>query len=92
MGLQIEVSSLLDLFLEPISVIDLRPTRYASSGFVDYLVKLYCFLSKWSLRNLKRVMFLFPHQGGNAYINTYPTGRFLRYAKLYEIGAGTSEI
>lgn len=30
--------------------------------------------------------------GGNGYINDYPTGRFLRDAKLYEIGAGTSEI
>jgi isovaleryl-CoA dehydrogenase len=30
--------------------------------------------------------------GGNGYINEYPTGRYLRDAKLYEIGAGTSEI
>ncbi|XP_015750100.1 PREDICTED: isovaleryl-CoA dehydrogenase, mitochondrial-like [Acropora digitifera] len=30
--------------------------------------------------------------GGNGYINDYPTGRFVRDAKLYEIGAGTSEI
>lgn len=30
--------------------------------------------------------------GGNGYVNEYPTGRFLRDAKLYEIGAGTSEI
>ena len=30
--------------------------------------------------------------GGNGYTNDYPTGRFLRDAKLYEIGAGTSEI
>jgi len=30
--------------------------------------------------------------GGNGYINENPTGRFLRDAKLYEIGAGTSEI
>jgi isovaleryl-CoA dehydrogenase len=30
--------------------------------------------------------------GGNGYINDYPCGRFLRDAKLYEIGAGTSEI
>ncbi|XP_052815375.1 isovaleryl-CoA dehydrogenase, mitochondrial-like isoform X1 [Mya arenaria] len=30
--------------------------------------------------------------GGNGYINDYPTGRFLRDAKLYEIGAGTSEV
>lgn len=30
--------------------------------------------------------------GGNGYINDYDTGRLLRDAKLYEIGAGTSEI
>ncbi|PWA16474.1 isovaleryl-CoA dehydrogenase, mitochondrial [Gambusia affinis] len=30
--------------------------------------------------------------GGNGYINDYPVGRFLRDAKLYEIGAGTSEV
>ena len=30
--------------------------------------------------------------GGNGYINEFPSGRLLRDAKLYEIGAGTSEI
>ena len=30
--------------------------------------------------------------GGNGYINEFPTGRLWRDAKLYEIGAGTSEI
>jgi isovaleryl-CoA dehydrogenase len=30
--------------------------------------------------------------GGNGYINDYPVGRLLRDAKLYEIGAGTSEV
>jgi isovaleryl-CoA dehydrogenase len=30
--------------------------------------------------------------GGNGYINEYPTGRLLRDAKLYAIGAGTNEI
>jgi len=30
--------------------------------------------------------------GGNGYCNEYPTGRFLRDAKLYDIGAGTNEI
>ena len=33
-----------------------------------------------------------PGLGGNGYINEFPTGRLLRDAKLYEIGAGTSEI
>jgi alkylation response protein AidB-like acyl-CoA dehydrogenase len=35
---------------------------------------------------------LYRCSGGNGYINDYPTGRLLRDAKLYEIGAGTSEI
>jgi len=30
--------------------------------------------------------------GGNGYTNEYPAGRLLRDAKLYEIGAGTSEV
>ena len=30
--------------------------------------------------------------GGNGYINEYPTGRYLRDAKLYHIGAGPQEI
>jgi isovaleryl-CoA dehydrogenase len=30
--------------------------------------------------------------GGNGYINDFPTGRLLRDAKLYDIGAGTSEV
>jgi len=30
--------------------------------------------------------------GGNGYTNEYPLGRYWRDAKLYEIGAGTSEI
>ena len=30
--------------------------------------------------------------GGNGYTNEYPAGRLMRDAKLYEIGAGTSEI
>lgn len=38
------------------------------------------------------VLFFFFHVGGNGYINDYPVGRYLRDAKLYEIGAGTSEI
>lgn len=35
---------------------------------------------------------MFETTGGNGYINDYPMGRFLRDAKLYEIGAGTSEV
>ena len=38
------------------------------------------------------ILFLYNYTGGNGYMNEYPTGRYLRDAKLYEIGAGTSEI
>lgn len=37
-------------------------------------------------------MIIFLLTGGNGYINDFPTGRLLRDAKLYEIGAGTNEI
>lgn len=37
-------------------------------------------------------MFEIVFTGGNGYISDYPTGRLLRDAKLYEIGAGTSEV
>lgn len=39
--------------------------------------------------NINLIIFL---TGGNGYINDYPAGRLVRDAKLYEIGAGTSEI
>lgn len=41
---------------------------------------------------LQLVIVLLQVLGGNGYTNDYPTGRLLRDAKLYEIGAGTSEI
>ena len=45
------------------------------------------------VHGLKRDCFLGAQVlGGNGYVNEYPTGRLLRDAKLYEIGAGTSEI
>lgn len=39
-----------------------------------------------------RCTFFDSSTGGNGYINDYATGRLLRDAKLYEIGAGTNEI
>jgi len=50
-------------------------------------VILYC-AEKATLVALDTIQLL----GGNGYINEYPAGRLLRDAKLYEIGAGTSEI
>jgi len=57
-------------------------TRKDSAGVI-----LYC-AEKATLLALDAVQIL----GGNGYINEYPTGRLLRDAKLYEIGAGTSEV
>ncbi len=58
--------------------------------------KHYCFVSiitllSGSAESLPQRASLI-HAGGNGYVNDYPTGRILRDAKLYEIGAGTSEI
>lgn len=41
-----------------------------------------------NLKNVQAIQCL----GGNGYVNEYTVGRLLRDAKLYEIGAGTSEI
>ena len=51
-----------------------------------------CYTSMLRCYSIKLLCFLPSTAGGNGYINDYPTGRFLRDAKLYEIGAGTSEI
>jgi len=57
-------------------------TRFDAAGVI-----LYC-AEKATQVALEAIQSL----GGNGYINEYPTGRLLRDAKLYEIGAGTSEI
>ncbi|WP_027708665.1 isovaleryl-CoA dehydrogenase [Zooshikella ganghwensis] len=57
-------------------------TRTDAAGVI-----LYC-AEKATQMALEAIQIL----GGNGYINDYPTGRLLRDAKLYEIGAGTSEI
>ena len=57
-------------------------TRKDSAGCILYAAE------KATLLALDAIQCL----GGNGYINDYPTGRLLRDAKLYEIGAGTSEI
>ncbi|MGM8851296.1 isovaleryl-CoA dehydrogenase [Salinicola halophyticus] len=59
-----------------------RATRKDAAGVI-----LYC-AEKATQMALDAIQLL----GGNGYINEYPTGRLLRDAKLYEIGAGTSEI
>src|SRR5438046_973425 len=57
-------------------------TREDAAGAILYAAE------KATQRALDAIQLL----GGNGYINDYPTGRLLRDAKLYEIGAGTSEI
>jgi isovaleryl-CoA dehydrogenase len=59
-----------------------RTTRKDAAGAILYAAE------KATLVALDAIQLL----GGNGYINEYPTGRLLRDAKLYEIGAGTSEI
>ena len=59
-----------------------RTTREDSAGAILYAAE------KATQCALDAIQLL----GGNGYINDYPTGRLLRDAKLYEIGAGTSEI
>lgn len=57
-------------------------TRKDAAGVILYAAEMATQLALDSIQLL----------GGNGYINEYPTGRLLRDAKLYEIGAGTSEI
>src|SRR5258708_36586769 len=59
-----------------------QTTRKDAAGAILYAAE------KATLMALDAVQIL----GGNGYINDFPTGRLLRDAKLYEIGAGTSEI
>lgn len=59
-----------------------RTTRFDAAGCILYAAE------KATQMALQAIQAL----GGNGYINDYPTGRLLRDAKLYEIGAGTSEI
>ncbi|HEX2891591.1 isovaleryl-CoA dehydrogenase [Vineibacter terrae] len=59
-----------------------RTTRKDAAGAILYAAE------KATMLALDAIQIL----GGNGYINDYPAGRFLRDAKLYEIGAGTSEI
>lgn len=59
-----------------------RTTRKDAAGAILYAAEKATWMALQAIQCL----------GGNGYINDYPTGRLLRDAKLYEIGAGTSEI
>jgi isovaleryl-CoA dehydrogenase len=59
-----------------------QTTRKDAAGAILYAAERATWMSLEAIQCL----------GGNGYINDYPTGRLLRDAKLYEIGAGTSEI
>jgi len=58
------------------------PTRKDAAGAILYAAERATWMALEAIQCL----------GGNGYINEYATGRLLRDAKLYEIGAGTSEI
>ncbi|MCL7714536.1 isovaleryl-CoA dehydrogenase [Stenotrophomonas mori] len=59
-----------------------RTTRQDAAGAILYAAEK----ATWAAGEAIQIL------GGNGYINDYPTGRLWRDAKLYEIGAGTSEI
>ena len=59
-----------------------RTTREDAAGSILYAAERATWMALEAIQCL----------GGNGYINEFPTGRLLRDAKLYEIGAGTSEI
>ncbi|HEY5679895.1 MAG TPA: isovaleryl-CoA dehydrogenase [Pseudomonadales bacterium] len=59
-----------------------RTTRFDAAGCILFAAEKATWMASEAVQAL----------GGNGYINDYPTGRLLRDAKLYEIGAGTSEI
>jgi isovaleryl-CoA dehydrogenase len=59
-----------------------KTTRKDAAGAILYSAEKATWMALEAIQTL----------GGNGYINDYPTGRLLRDAKLYEIGAGTSEI
>ncbi len=59
-----------------------RTTRFDAAGCILYAAEKATWMASEAIQAL----------GGNGYINDYATGRLLRDAKLYEIGAGTSEI
>ena len=59
-----------------------RPSQAMPQGAILYAAEKATWMAGEAIQAL----------GGNGYINDYPTGRLLRDAKLYEIGAGTSEI
>ncbi|MFK8053378.1 MAG: isovaleryl-CoA dehydrogenase [Woeseiaceae bacterium] len=84
-------------------IADMYAVLNASRGYL-YAVCKACDLGKTSRADAAAVILYTAEQatqialqaiqalGGNGYTNEYPTGRLLRDAKLYEIGAGTSEI
>jgi isovaleryl-CoA dehydrogenase len=59
-----------------------RPTRFDAAACILVAAEKATWMAGETIQAL----------GGNGYINEYPAGRLLRDAKLYEIGAGTSEI
>jgi len=63
-------------------LLDVRSLRKDAAGAILWAAEKATWMAGEAIQTL----------GGNGYINDYPTGRLWRDAKLYEIGAGTSEI
>jgi isovaleryl-CoA dehydrogenase len=59
-----------------------EPVRKDAAGVILYVAEKATWMAGEAIQTL----------GGNGYINDYPAGRLWRDAKLFEIGAGTSEI
>jgi isovaleryl-CoA dehydrogenase len=59
-----------------------QTTRKDAAGAILFTAERATFMALEAIQTL----------GGNGYINDFPTGRLLRDAKLYEIGAGTTEV
>ena len=59
-----------------------KTTRFDAAGCILYAAERATWMASEAIQAL----------GGNGYVNDFPAGRLLRDAKLYEIGAGTSEI
>jgi len=68
--------------LDALGAEPVRPLRKDCAGVILYCAEKATWLTGEAIQIL----------GGNGYVNDYPTGRLWRDAKLYEIGAGTSEI
>lgn len=72
--------------------LDKKVLRKDCAAVILYSAENATWMATQAIQALGSVFDVVNWKGGNGYINDYPTGRYLRDAKLYEIGAGTSEV